>query len=99
MDFDFPLLKQDIKPAAMQAFDEMNKRCQDDRIIAFALYSDEGAMTDALLSIQKLILMELSRVTRNMRCISNTSLRNGGSKVRELRRPSARFARSCEVSS
>ncbi|CAI8716813.1 DUF4303 domain-containing protein [Brevibacillus sp. IT-7CA2] len=45
MDFDFPLLKQEIKTAAMQAFDEMNNTCQDDRVIAFALYSDEGAMT------------------------------------------------------
>ncbi|MED1916673.1 hypothetical protein P4V64_15255 [Bacillus thuringiensis] len=36
MDFDFPLLKQEIKTAAMQAFEEMNKTCQDDRVIAFA---------------------------------------------------------------
>jgi len=45
MDFDFPLLKQEIKTAAMQAFAEMNETCREDRVIAFALYSDEGAMT------------------------------------------------------
>lgn len=45
MDFDFPLLKQEIKTAAMQAFAEMHEMCREERMIAFALYSDEGAMT------------------------------------------------------
>lgn len=45
MEFDFPFLKQEIKTAAMQAFAEMHETCREDRVIAFALYSDEGAMT------------------------------------------------------
>lgn len=45
MDFDFSLLIQEIKTAAMQAFAEMYERCREEQVIAFALYSDEGAMT------------------------------------------------------
>ncbi|WP_152392799.1 DUF4303 domain-containing protein [Paenibacillus guangzhouensis] len=45
MDFDFSILRQEIKTAAMQAFAEMNERCSEEQVIAFALYSDEGAMT------------------------------------------------------
>ncbi|MCG7409229.1 DUF4303 domain-containing protein [Paenibacillus sp. ACRRX] len=44
-DFDFVLLKQEIKDAAVQAFSEIYNNNPHNPIISFALYSDEGAMT------------------------------------------------------
>ncbi|WP_028543272.1 DUF4303 domain-containing protein [Paenibacillus taiwanensis] len=45
-EFDFVLLKQEIKQAAMQAFSEIyNQTNPHNPVISFALYSDEGAMT------------------------------------------------------
>jgi len=45
MSVDFELLKQKIETAVKLAFTEMYEKHKDEQIYAFALYSDEGAMT------------------------------------------------------
>lgn len=43
--FDFDTLREDIVAAAQAAFAEVRASVAPDRIVAFALYSDSGAMT------------------------------------------------------
>jgi len=45
MDFDFAQLERRIEDAARKAFPEVIERAGDETICAFALYSDDGAMT------------------------------------------------------
>ena len=42
---DFPALEQDIRAAARTAFAELSARAAPEPLCAFALYSDDGAMT------------------------------------------------------